>query len=110
MRIAIFLFLFFSINPISFAFAGGNGSVGSPFQIRNISHLRLLADNVNGGINWSSGLYFIVMEDINVPVDFIIGLSSMDQSFQGYFNGNGKRIMLDIDYPTRNYVGLFAYV
>ena len=83
-------------------FAGGTGTKGDPYQIATAEQLALLAKEVNSGSGGTShtGHYFILTNDIDLsghvwkPLGYESYASggSSAQSFEGYFDGNGKKI------------------
>ena len=83
------------------SFAGGSGTKEDPYKIATAEQLALLAKQVNAGGNDSHAKeYFILTSDIDLS-DHVwtpLGYESYSsgggsaQSFQGYFDGNGKKI------------------
>lgn len=45
-------------------YAGGDGTKENPYQIATAAELAKLAEDVNGGENWSRGKYFVLTADI----------------------------------------------
>ena len=84
------------------AFAGGSGTKADPYQIATAEQLALLAADVNSGAGSKTHTkeYFKLMDniDLSAHVWTPIGYESWSsgggsaQSFQGYFDGNGKKI------------------
>lgn len=84
------------------AFAGGSGTKADPYQIATAEQLALLAADVNSGAGGKTHTkeYFKLMDniDLSAHVWTPIGYESWSsgggsaQSFQGYFDGNGKKI------------------
>lgn len=84
------------------AFAGGTGTKADPYQIATAEQLALLAADVNSGAvsKTHTKEYFKLMDniDLSAHVWTPIGYESCSsgggsaQSFQGYFDGNGKKI------------------
>jgi len=111
--IVVFLAIFVSSALASEtvnAFAGGDGSSGSPYQITNCLELQDMNTNLAASyvlvndidcsdtVNWNSGAGFI-------PVG-----SNFTISFNGILNGNSHKIIdLYINRPSINYIGLFGY-
>lgn len=109
------------------AFAGGSGTKADPYQIATAEQLALLAADVNSGAGSKTHTkeYFKLMDniDLSAHVWTPIGYESWSsgggsaQSFQGYFDGNGKKITgLYVDeregdgtYVNRN-SGLFGVI
>lgn len=87
-------------------FSGGKGTNAKPYVLTTIGDVRKLAEMVNEEVayddaskNWSSGKYFYLANDIAESVDFVIGNCYKGDvfSFQGYFDGGGHSLSLDID-------------
>lgn len=84
------------------AFAGGSGTKADPYQIATAEQLALLAKDVNSGAGSKTHTkeYFKLTAniDLSAHVWTPIGYESCSsgggsaQSFQGYFDGNGKKI------------------
>lgn len=84
------------------AFAGGSGTKADPYQIATAEQLALLAADVNSGAGGKTHTkeYFKLTADIDLSAHVWtpIGYESWSsgggsaQSFQGYFDGNGKKI------------------
>lgn len=84
------------------AFDGGSGTKADPYQIATAEQLALLAKDVNSGVDGETHEkeYFILKNDIDLSAHVWtpIGYESWSsgggsaQSFQGYFDGNGKKI------------------
>ena len=92
-------------------FGGGTGSESDPYIISTITHLRTLADNVNGNEHYS-GMYFKVTENIS-GMEKVIGYNSSSKYFSGIFDGNNKTITLAININASGspqYVGLFGKI
>ena len=92
-------------------FGGGNGTEANPFEIYTKEHLEALADSVNSSApspidNWSKGKYFKLMNDINDSVRTVIG--KQFHRFEGFFDGQNCKIILAIDAPKEDYIGLFG--
>ncbi len=106
----IVLCLLFSVNAMA-EFGGGTGSESDPYIISTITHLRTLADNVNGNEHYS-GMYFKVTENIS-GMEKVIGYNSSSKYFSGIFDGNNKTITLAININASGspqYVGLFGKI
>lgn len=95
------------------AFAGGTGTKADPYQIATAEQLALLAADVNSGAGGKTHTkeYFKLTADIDLSAHVWtpIGYESWSsgggsaQSFQGYFDGNGKKITgLYVDERTGN--------
>ena len=102
-------------NALFAQFGGGNGTATNPYEIHNKAHFNLLTDSVNNSKsspnNWSYGKHFKLMNNITDTVKTVIG-SDMGNNryFEGNFNGNGFKIVLDIIDTQSNNVGLFRVV
>lgn len=108
--IVLLLCIFFSVNAMA-EFGGGTGSESDPYIISTITHLRTLADNVNGNEHYS-GMYFKVTENIS-GMEKVIGYNSSSKYFSGIFDGNNKTITLAININASGspqYVGLFGKI
>ena len=94
--------LLFSQNP---PFNGnGDGSEYYPFQIYTKEHLKELADstisdNAYGKNPWHRGKYFQLMDNI---LDTVKGSEIIFATFSGHFNGNGKKIIVEIVYDPND--------
>ena len=95
------------------AFAGGTGTKADPYQIATAEQLALLAKDVNSGVDGETHEkeYFILKNDIDLsahvwtPIGYESWASGggSAQSFKGYFDGNGKKIIgLYVDERTGN--------
>ena len=81
-------------------FSGGNGTKDDPYQIGTAEQLALLVKDVNAGSKTHTGEYFILTDDIDLsghvwtPLGYETYASGggSAQSFQGYFDGNNKKI------------------
>lgn len=97
-------------------FAGGNGTVGDPYQIATPEQLAKLAKEVNSGIygQTHSNEYFKLTANLDlsahrwIPIGTGAGASSF-HAFSGYFDGNGKTINgLYVD-ESQYSAGLFGH-
>ena len=105
-----------AVNPVPgliWAYSGGDGTSGSPFQIANLTDLRYLSTQL---FNWSS--YFIQTANIvaietsgwNSGLGFS-PLGNVTNKFTGNYNGYYHTITgLYINRPTTDDIGLFGYV
>ena len=92
------------------AFNGGTGTATDPYLITTRQHLIELRDSVDRGYHWSKDKHFKVMNNITDSVRTMIGRygsgytpsQSTASSFQGIFDGNGKKITLAIDTTISN--------
>ena len=120
--ITLLLLCVFSISAQgakSTLFCGGDGTASNPYQICTAKDLADLATLVNAGGNASQGVYYIVMDSIDlngydagegwVPIGKIDDMTD-DCRFRGNFDGNGKVISnLTID-RREDYQGLFGCI
>ncbi len=91
------------------SFAGGDGSETSPYQIANGAQLAYLAQQVNGGTNYS-GMYFELANDIDLGGKEWTPIGNYPNTFKGKFSGKGYTISnLSINKPNDKDVGLFGY-
>lgn len=87
----------------------GDGTEGNPYQISTKAHLIALGDSVNNGTRTYSGVYFKMMNDIDISESFT-PIGNAINSFQGIFDGNGYEIRMgNFPISTGNRVGLFGY-
>jgi len=94
----------------------GMGTPENPYQINNATKLRLLADNVNAGIEYED-IYFVITADLDLSDyknrDGGAGWSPIGNvyfPFSGHMDGGGKKIKnLYINRPKRRHIGLFGY-
>lgn len=99
-------------------FAGGAGTKDDPYQIATAEQLAKLAADVNSGVvgKTHDNEYFILTENIDLSahrwVPIGICKNNSGKSFQGYFDGNRKKITgLYVDESSeKNSAGLFGYV
>lgn len=97
-------------------FAGGNGSVGEPYQIKTPGQLKLMANNLNNSVDGSLSAYYKLIANIdlnNQEWQPMVGTS--DVVFKGCLDGSGYTISgLNIQtvnsIADNNYYGLFGYV
>ena len=94
-----------------YAWQGTGTTEDDPIQITSKADMEALADSVNNGNYWSQGKYFKLMNDIAEPITTRIGFGTNNVDrirFHGSFNGNGKNIIVSINMPTTNEVGVFG--
>ena len=94
----------------------GMGTPENPYQINNVTKLRLLADNVDAGIEYED-TYFVITADLDLS-DYKnrnggIGWNPIGKyysPFSGHIDGSGKKIKnLYIRRLKESYIGLFGY-
>jgi hypothetical protein len=91
----------------AFAYSGGDGSSGNPYQIADVADLLQLSADVN-----DYNKCFIMTADINLAgYDFnqAVIAPSFSYSFTGKFNGAGHKIR-NLDINSENGIGLFGCV
>ena len=92
-------------RTVAFAFAGGDGSRGNPYQINNANELALLAQLVNdhktdseNGNKLYARLSYVLTADIDLSNMEWIPIGNRDYSsdalgsFEGYFNGRNHTV------------------
>ncbi len=102
---AVFVALFL-LTGVAGAYSGGDGTAGSPYQIRDSADLITLSTDSG---NW--GQNFILTADIDIPdgesPTSTIGI--LGTTFTGSFDGQGHTIRnFEMDKPGGEYVGLFG--
>lgn len=104
------------INSVdTLMFSGGSGMPDDPYLISCLKDLKELEFLVNKHVhakypdkNWSYKKYFKVTENIDDKFTGCIGIGGDDlKIFQGNFDGNGKRVTLDIE-ESNGYAALFG--
>ena len=105
----LLFFLFFSVILV-YSFAGGDGSLGNPYQITNCSDLQnmsfdlsanyTLNNNIDCGVSpFNTGAGFKPIGDLST------------NAFRGNLNGNNYEIQnLYINNVSLSYTGLFGYL
>jgi len=78
-------------NPL---YGGGDGTKDNPYKISSVSHFMNIAKNKNS--------CYILTENITLPDNY------RPFEFTGSFNGNGKCIKLNLNFPAVSDVGLFS--
>ena len=109
MRKYLFTALALLFTIFAFAFSGGNGTASAPYQIGTPEELSLLANNVNGGNDYTSD-YFKLTNDIDLNG---IGWAPIGwhYPFNGHFDCDGFTISnLTIDNNDYDFVGLFGKI
>ena len=86
-------------------FSGGTGTEADPYLISSADDWNTLSDNVSNGTHYT-GKYFKLTADMHVTKR----VSTLDNSFEGTFDGDGHT--LDVNYATssNNYFAPFRYV
>jgi hypothetical protein len=111
-RLILSFIILLLFSSTAYAFSGGSGTSGDPWQVSNITEVQdidnntayyndyfVLANNINASetSSWNGGAGFDPIGNLSDP-------------FTGHFNGNGFTISnLYIDRPTEYYTGLFSY-
>ena len=102
---ALLLGVFFICGNL-WAYSGGNGSEGSPYQISNALDWQELMATPD---DWGS--YFSLTADINLSGVAVTPVGNSSYMFYGVFDGKGHKISgAVIDRPDDRYVGLFGHV
>lgn len=87
----------------------GEGTLETPFLIRNLNEFLFFAETVNSGTTYS-GQYVNLLADIDlssIPNGISIGVPDSENTFQGVFNGSGHQILnLNLTAPDGE-AGLF---
>ena len=87
----------------------GSGTDVDPYQINSAADLAFLASSVNAGESYS-GKHFVLNININLNTKSWTPIGTKNKSFDGSFDGNGKKIYnLSVTVDT-GYAGLFGYV
>jgi hypothetical protein len=104
-------------GTIAGAYAGGNGTAASPYQIANGAQLAFLAQMVNAG-KTSSAEYYILTDDIYLnysdtpSVNVWTEIGTESSPFLSSFNGNGHLVCLVYYYApntsSATHKGLFG--
>jgi len=109
----------FKLKPLDFC--GGDGSIGTPYEICTAEQLKTLADYTNLGFGDStSDVHYVLMNNIDLsgysdgagwkPIGDYNSQNSAT-SFQGNFNGNNKVIQnLTINRQSEGDIGLFGFI
>ncbi len=102
------------ITSLTFAFTGGDGTAGNPYQISTRADLE--------AVNTNLAASYILMNDIDLTgIAYTQAVIAPDTdsstsgyqgtSFTGTFNGNGYIVRkLKITAPSKDYIGLFGLV
>lgn len=92
----------------------GNGTEKSPFLIETTEDLTKLANFIDKSKMEYSGSHFLLVNDLDYTDKEYVPVSATGSiKFQGYFNGNGKKIS-NVNYEktvsSGKYIGLFGTV
>lgn len=88
------------------SFSGGEGTQEAPYLISSIEDLKMMDQWTTDGK--TAGVYFSLTQDLTAePFTGIIGSTD---NFKGHFDGNYHTILLDINLPEAQYVGLFGCI
>lgn len=89
------------------------GTAERPYPIESKEDMDVLARRVNDGLGYVDGKgygyldsHFILMDSIRL--DEWVGIGTLNNPFQGNFDGNGNSVILDI--TGKNNIGLFGHV
>jgi len=96
------LLLVLLILPINiFAFGGGDGSSGSPYQIQNCTDLQNIKDDLDG--------YYVLTQNVDCSGFSNFTPIAISADFNGQLDGDGFTISdLTISTTTTVYLGIFA--
>ncbi|RLM53519.1 PGF-pre-PGF domain-containing protein [Halobellus sp. Atlit-31R] len=101
--------------PSGLLYAGGNGTVTSPYQIDNWNHLDAVRQNLGANftlvadLNASTAGYDTVASTSANGDKGFAPIGNQAEPFTGSFDGNGSTISdLSIDRESTNYVGVFG--
>ena len=91
-------------------FGGGTGSQSNPYQIHTKKHLEELSDSIIFAVTpqWTKMKYVKLMNNITDTLTTPIGSSG--SPFAGYFDGNNHFIIVNLDFPDSNFIGLFRFL
>lgn len=88
------------------AFGGGDGSPGAPYLICTAAHLAEINED-----DAYFDRHFEVTADISLAASGFEPIGGLSPRFEGEFDGGGHVIRdLQIDAPTRGFVGLFGWI
>jgi len=93
-----------TVKNLNAQFSGGSGTEIEPYLISSVDDMEELADSVSSIPGWSIGLHFLLMNDIDTATQ-IIGTGT--SYFQGFFNGNYKKVVVFINGTAD--IGLFGF-
>ena len=85
----------------------GEGTIDSPYQIKNCNDLTKLANLVNNG-NSFSGSFFHLCDNIDMSEMSFEPIGKHGYPFSGHFDGDGYHIK-GISVNATSYIGLFGY-
>ena len=89
------------------AWTQGSGTLADPYLIENGEHLAYLAEQVNGGNDYS-GVYFKLANNIDLLHKPWIAIGDkMDNPFKGHFDG-AEYSVFNVKPTTSSYIGLFG--
>lgn len=86
-------------------FSGGNGTESDPYIINTIGDMKVLAKDVNGGINYTGTYFLVASPEIDFSGHSYTAIGTESKQFGGYFDGNGVVIK---NLSATN--GLFGYM
>jgi hypothetical protein len=97
------------------SFAGGSGTVASPYLIATPKQLAYMADKVNNSNAKSGNLHYKLSANIDLSARYWTPIGAGDGPFSGVFDGGGYTITgltsgLTSDGAFKDYQGLFGYV
>ena len=92
----------------AWAWAGGDGTSATPYQIASASDLATLRDNVNSGTSYS-GVYFKQTAPITLTGTWT-PIGTKTHPFMGHYNGGGNTISGLTVSGNYQYAGLFGFI
>ncbi len=103
-KLVIFIYVLSVLTQIpvssAFAFAGGDGSEGSPYQIATCADFMDIEDDLDA--------YYVLNNDIDCTSDGNAITVGVSDNFSGVFDGNEHSIVIAINDPESNNAALFA--
>lgn len=99
-----------NFQTLSYYFAGGDGTEGTPFLIKNATHLRNFSKLWNMGA-MDAASYVSLATSFQFEGDAIEPIGTSSIPFTGVFNGNDYLITgLKVSTSTNTFVGMFGVV
>ncbi len=111
--LSIIVISLFCVTSIRAQFAGGAGTIASPYQVNTLAHLNTIAGS---STYWDK--HFIQTGNIDASATStqnsgagFAGIGSLSTHFTGSYNGQNYSITgMFINWPSTNYVGMFVYL
>ena len=86
----------------------GEGTIDSPYLIKNANDLTRLASLVNAG-NSYSGVYFNLSDNIDMNGKAFEPIGNQEHPFSGVFDGKGF-VIKGLSVEAASYIGLFGHI